>query len=77
MTRTAEAPEKLMTAFVNLQSLLAKPIETQTTKGPKDSKKIPMTTLRPTYLCLQCSTVATVEERDAHGKARMHMLCKS
>ena len=68
--------EKLTNAYVNLQSHLGKAAETQTTKDPKDPKKIPMTTLRPTYLCLQCSTISSLEDRDAHCQARKHQLCE-
>ena len=76
MSGNVAVSEKLVNAFVNLQCTLARPLETQTTKDPKDSKKTPMTTLRPTYMCLQCSTVSTVEDRDAHCEARKHQLCK-
>ena len=70
------AAEKLMNAYVNLQGMLGKPTETQTTKDPKDPKRIPLTTLRPTFLCLQCQTISSPEDRDAHGQARKHQLCE-
>jgi hypothetical protein len=76
MTRNDVTAEKLMIAYINGQATLSKTIETQTTKDPKDAKKIPMTTLRSTYICLQCSTVSSLEDRDAHSQAKRHQHCK-
>ena len=72
----SETSQKLMNAFVNLQCSLAKPMETQTTRGPKDSKKTPLTILRPTYMCLQCANISNIDDRDAHCQATKHQLCK-
>lgn len=39
---------------------------------PKSSKS---TSLKPTYLCLQCTTVSDIQTRDQHDPA--HRLCKT
>lgn len=41
------------------------------TRLPKNSAVL---TLKPTFLCLQCPTVATSEQRDKHDKS--HRFCK-
>jgi len=41
------------------------------TRVPRGSAAL---TLKPTYLCLQCPSVATAEQRDRHDKG--HRLCK-
>ena len=77
MTSSSENAEKLTSSYAHLNSLLGKPVETQTAKDPKDSHKAHLTTLRPTYLCLQCATISALEERDAHCKSKKHMWCMS
>lgn len=72
-----ESAEKLVSSYAHLNSLLSKPLETQTAIDPKDPKKVPITTLKPTFLCLQCATISTREERDAHCKLKKHVLCES
>ena len=76
MYQGSQALEHLTNAYVSSQNILSKPLETQTTRDPKDSKKIPMTTLRPTYMCLQCTTISSLEDRDVHGQRARHQLCK-
>ncbi|KAI4149025.1 MAG: hypothetical protein LQ340_004820 [Diploschistes diacapsis] len=66
MSQASQTAESLTNAYVNMQHTLSKPLETQTTKDNKDTKKIPMTTLRPTYMCLQCATISSLEDRDVH-----------
>ena len=75
MMAGSEGGEKLISSYLHLNSLLGKPLETQTAKDPKDSKKVPTTTLKPTFLCLQCATVSTRDERDAHCKLKKHQFC--
>jgi hypothetical protein len=71
-----EVAEKLTNSYVALNSLLSKPLETQTIKDSKELKKATVTTLRPTYLCLQCATICSDEDRDAHAKAKKHTWCR-
>lgn len=76
MSSGAEVAEKLTNSYITLNSMLGKPSETQTTKDPKDPKKVPMTTLKPTFLCLNCGVVASAEDRDTHSKTKKHMWCE-
>ena len=75
MMESDEVAERLSNAYADLQNTLAKPLEAQTTKDPKDLRKHPRTTLLPTFLCLQCSTISALEDRDAHSETRKHQLC--
>jgi hypothetical protein len=75
MTSSPESAERLISSYAHLNSLLGKPTETQQTNEPKELRQA-MTTLRPTYLCLQCKAISTLEERDSHCKSRKHMWCK-
>ena len=75
MSATPDVAEKLTNAYTNLQGMLAKPLEVQTTKDPKDTKKEAVTMLRPTYSCLQCNTVSSMEDRELHGHEKRHRLC--
>ena len=77
MSETTNVSERLTIAYMELQQLITKPLEAQTTKNPDDTKKSVITTLRPTYLCLQCSSVSSVEDRDSHCQAKKHQLCSS
>ncbi|MCJ1322384.1 hypothetical protein MMC15_007732 [Xylographa vitiligo] len=74
MSATPDVAEKLTNAYTNLQGMLAKPLEVQTTKDPKDPKKEAVTMLRPTYSCLQCNTVSSMEDRELHGHEKRHRL---
>lgn len=48
------------------------PIIPQTSKAPDN---LPVTSLTANYLCLQCTTTATDEDRSKHGKLKAHMFC--
>jgi ubiquitin carboxyl-terminal hydrolase 22/27/51 len=50
------------------------PIVPQTSKTPKNQ---PFTTLTPNYLCLQCTTTTTAQDRLAHGSETLHRFCMS
>ena len=76
MSGNLAAAEKLVNSFVNLQCKLGRPLETQVAQDPKDPKKLPAMSLRPTCLCLQCSTVSTIEDRDGHWQSRKHVFCR-
>ena len=76
MDQGPSAWESLRNAYISVQNTLSKPLETQVTKDPKDPKKIPMTTLRPTFICLQCSTISSIDDRDHHSSKTRHMLCE-
>ena len=75
MSATPDVAEKLTNAYTNLQGMLAKPLEVQTTKDPKDHKNEAVTILKPTYSCLQCNTVSSMEDRELHGHEKRHRLC--
>jgi hypothetical protein len=76
MSENETVAEKLTNAYINCQATLSKPFEAQATKDPKDPRKsVPQTTLRSTYLCLQCSTVSSADDRDAHCQTRKHQMC--
>ena len=75
MSATPDVAEKLTNAYTNLQGMLAKPLEVQTTKDPKDPKKEPVTMLKPTYSCLQCNTISSMEDRELHSHEKRHRLC--
>ena len=47
------------------------PIVRQTSKA----KEQPLVTLRPNYLCLQCSATTTEQNRLAHGEQTKHRFC--
>ena len=60
-----------------LQLLNQKPsvlAQTTTADVPKDGKpvKAPITTILPTYMCLQCSNISDVSDRDVHSKSSSH-----
>ena len=76
MSRPMDVIEKLTNSYTELQKLVARPLQAQTTKDPKDPKKVSFISLRPTYLCLQCSNVSSLEERDNHSESRGHVFCK-
>jgi ubiquitin carboxyl-terminal hydrolase 22/27/51 len=50
------------------------PIIPQTSKSPGCH---PVTSLTPNYLCLQCPTTTTAQDRLKHGKLKAHMFCKT
>ena len=76
LSRPAEVVEKLTNSYTELQKFIAKPSQAQTTKDPKDPKKISLLSLRPTYLCLQCSNVSSLGDRDSHSESRAHAFGK-
>lgn len=49
------------------------PVIPQTTKS---IDKRPVTTLKPNFLCLQCPTTCTAQDRHRHGELKAHMFCK-
>ncbi|MCJ1394973.1 hypothetical protein MMC18_007854 [Xylographa bjoerkii] len=74
MSATPDVAEKLTNAYTNLQGTLSKALEVQTTKDLKDPKKEPVTMLRPTYSCLQCNTISSMEDRELHSHEKRHRL---
>jgi hypothetical protein len=48
------------------------PIISQTSKSPDG---LPITSLTPNYLCLQCSATCTAKDRPKHGALTKHRLC--
>lgn len=48
------------------------PIVPQTSKT---AKNLPFTTLTPNYLCLQCTTTTTAQDRIKHGTETLHRFC--
>ncbi len=67
--------DKFTNAYTELQSNLAKIIDSQTVKDPRDPKMVSTTILRPTYHCLQCSAVLSIDERDNHCQTARHQFC--
>jgi ubiquitin carboxyl-terminal hydrolase 22/27/51 len=50
------------------------PIVPQTSKTTKNQ---PFTSLTPNYLCLQCTTTTTAQDRITHGTETLHRFCKA
>lgn len=48
------------------------PIVPQTSKT---AKNLAFTTLTPNYLCLQCTTTTTAQDRIKHGTETLHRFC--
>ena len=76
MGESPEIAEKFTNSYVSLNSMLGRSLEIQTTHDPKDTKKLAMTTLKPTFLCLNCAVISSAEGRDEHAKVKKHMWCK-
>jgi ubiquitin carboxyl-terminal hydrolase 22/27/51 len=78
MVEDASNAVKLKNAYAEIQTeLITNPVEAHTTRDSKDPKKETITTLKPTFLCLQCKTISSAKDRDVHGQNRRHYWCKS
>lgn len=72
-----KTPETTTTCISRYKMLLRvvfdkSPIIRQTSKSPTGTA---ITSLTPNYLCLQCSTTTTLNERAEHGKQTAHRFC--
>ena len=77
MNGGTKAAEQFTISYTNLQATLANLEEVQKTKGTKETPKESVSHLKATYLCLQCSDVSSLEDREVHSQAKRHRFSTS